>query len=123
MKNDLTVLYVEDDSEILENVSFLLGRYVKEVYNATDGEAAIVAYNENNPDLLVTDINIPKISGLEVVEHIRKENKNIPVVVITAHDDEEFLLKAKELNVSTYVKKPFTLHDLTQAMEKAIAEK
>ena len=123
MTNELTLLYIEDDTEILENVSFLLSRFVKKVYTAIDGEEALNVYAEQKPDILVTDINIPKISGLEVAERIRKENKKIPIIIISAYTDDEQLKKAKEIGVSTYVKKPFTLSDLKDAITKAINEK
>ena len=123
MTNELTLLYIEDDTEILENVSFLLSRFVKKVYTAVDGEEALKVYTEQKPDILVTDINIPKINGLEVAECIRKENKEIPIIIISAYDDDEQLKKAKEIGVSTYVKKPFTLSDLKDAITKAINEK
>ena len=123
MTNELTLLYIEDDTEILENVSFLLSRFVKKVYTAVDGEEALKVYTEQKPDILVTDINIPKINGLEVAECIRKENKEIPIIIISAYDDDEQLKKAKEIGVSTYVKKPFTLSDLKDAITKAIDEK
>ena len=123
MTNELTLLYIEDDTEILENVSFLLSRFVKKVYTAVDGEEALKVYTEQKPDILVTDINIPKINGLEVAECIRKENKEIPIIIISAYNDDEQLKKAKEIGVSTYVKKPFTLSDLKDAITKAIDEK
>jgi len=122
MNTDLTLLYIEDDAEILENVSFLLQRYVKKVYTAKDGEEALLMYEKHQPDILVSDINLPKLGGLEVVAKIREENKNIPVVLISAHDDEHFHIKAKAVNVSSYVIKPFRLQELTDAMQKAISE-
>ena len=97
-------------------------RYVEKVYTAKDGEEALLMYNKHEPDIVVADINLPKLSGLEVITKIREENKEIPAVIISAHDDEYFHEQAKELNVSTYVRKPFRLQELTGAIEKAISE-
>ena len=122
MTDQLTLLYIEDDAEILENVSFLLSRYVKEVYTAMDGEEALKVYEEKQPDIIVSDINIPKMNGLEVASKIRKTNKEIPIVISSAHDEDHQLKLAAEIGVSTYVKKPFTLHQLKDAIQKAISE-
>lgn len=122
MTNDVTLLYIEDDSEILENVSFLLGRYVKEVYTAMDGEEALESYMKHKQSIVVTDLNIPKIDGLSVAEKIREIDATTPIIIITAYDDDYQLSKAKELGVSTYVKKPFTLQQLKDAMAKALEE-
>lgn len=122
MNKDLTLLYVEDDAEILENVTFLLERYVKKVYSAKDGEEAFSMYKKHQPDIFIADINLPKLGGLEVSSKIRQENDNMPIVIITAHNDQIFLDKADELNVSSYVVKPFRLQDLKEAVEKAISE-
>lgn len=119
---ELTLLYIEDDSELIENVGFLLGKFVKEVYTAQDGEEALEMYAKHQPDIIVTDISIPKISGLEVATQIRAENKTIPIVLITAHNEEHQVQQAKEIGVSTYVRKPFTLSELKEAVRKAISE-
>ena len=121
--NELTLLYIEDDLEILENVSFLLSRYVQEVFTAVDGKEALDIYNEKKPDIIVTDINLPKINGLDLAAKIREENKHIPIVIITAYNEEEQLQKAREIQVSTYLQKPFTLQQLKDAITKAIEEK
>ena len=119
--NNLNILYIEDDLEILENVSFLLGRYVKEVFTATNGEEALKIYKEKKPDIVVSDINIPRIDGLKVAEIIREDAPNIPIVIISAHHEDYQLQRAKELNVSTYLRKPFTLAELKDAMSEVIS--
>ena len=121
--NDLTVLYIEDDLEILENVAFLFSKYMAEVFTASDGEEALEVYREKNPDIVVSDINIPKIDGLKVAEIIREDRSDIPIIIITAHDEDHQLKRAKELNVSSSIRKPFTLQELKTAIEKAVEEK
>ena len=123
MNNDLTLLYIEDDLEILENVSFLFERFVKKVYIAKDGKEALEVYKKHLPDIVVTDINLPKIDGLSVAAKIREEDKHIPIVIITAHDEDFHIEKAKEIGVSSYLKKPFTLQQLKDVLAKAIQEK
>lgn len=121
--NNLNILYIEDDPEILENVSFLLSRYTNEVFTATNGEEALKVYKEKQPDIVVSDINIPKINGLKVAEIIREDNPSVPIIIISAHNEDHQLKIAKELNVSSYIRKPFTLQELKDAIAKAIKEK
>ncbi len=120
---DYSVLYVEDDEEILENVTFLLKRHVSQVFTAKDGEEALKIYFEKNPDIIVSDINIPNLDGLSLVAKIRDDNKDIPIIMMTAYKDSERLLKAQSIGVSSYVTKPFTLNDLKESMQKAIDTK
>ena len=122
MTNELTLLYIEDDPEILENVSFLLSRYVKKVYTAQDGEEALEVYQSKKPDIVVTDINIPKINGLDLSEKIREENKSVSIVIISAYSEEEQLQRAEDISVSSYLQKPFTFQQLKDSIEKAIEE-
>ncbi len=117
---DYSVLYIEDDEEILENVTFLLNRYVQKVYTAKDGEEGLESYFQNKPDIIVSDINIPKLDGLSLVAKIRDDDKEIPIIMMTAYKDSERLLKAIDIGVSSYVTKPFTLNHLKEAIEKAI---
>ncbi len=121
--NDLTLLYIEDDYDQIENVTFLLARYVKNIYTAVDGEEALEKYFKYKPDIIVSDISIPKIDGLSVAKKIREDAKEIPIIMMTAHRDSDRLLKAIDIGVSSYVTKPFTLVKLKEAIEKAIVSK
>jgi YesN/AraC family two-component response regulator len=122
MTNELTLLYIEDDVEILDNVSFLLERYVKKVYTAKDGQEGLDLYKKYKQDIIVTDISVPKIDGLSVAEQIRNIDKNTPIIIISAYDEDHQVQKANELKVSTYLKKPFTLQQLKDAMTKVLEE-
>ena len=98
--NEFTLLYIEDDLEILENVTFLFNQYFKEIYTAKDGEEGLAAYHKYKPDIIVSDIGMPKLDGMELVNIIRENDKNIPIVLITAYSDREKLLNAIDIGVS-----------------------
>lgn len=123
MTNQLSLLYVEDDPEILENVAFLLSRFVKQVYTAADGEEALEKYAMHSPDIIVLDINIPKIDGLDVAQKIRNENTEIPIMIISAYDSADNPEKVSDIKVSSYLKKPFTFKQLKEALNALIEEK
>ncbi len=117
---DFSILYIEDDEEVLENVSFLLYQHVSKVYTAKDGESALEIYFKHKPNIIISDINIPKIDGLSVATKIREDNKEIPIIMMTAYKDSDKLLKAIDIDVSSYITKPFTITTLKEAIDKAI---
>ncbi len=123
MNNKLTLLYVEDDIEILNNVTFLLENDFNKIYTAQDGEEALKLYYKYKPNIILSDINIPKINGLVLMEKIREDDANIPIVLITAHNENEILLNAIEIGVSAFIIKPFKMEALTSAINKAIDKK
>ena len=115
----LTILYVEDESLIRKNALEYLSRYCAKVYEAEDGANGYGVYKKEQPNIIVTDIKMPKLSGLELAEKIRQEDKNTPIIITTAHTDTEYLLKAVELQLVKYVVKPITSDKLKGALALA----
>ena len=101
-----TILYAEDDQETRENYTLALEQYFHKVYTAKDGKEALALYCKEKPDILLLDINMPYIDGLEMVKTIREEDRETPVVLLTAHSDKEKLLKAIPLGLTEYLVKP-----------------
>lgn len=118
----MKVLYVEDDIEIRNNLRFYLNSIFDEVLEVSDGEDALKIYKEESPDIILLDINIPKINGIEVARKIRENDKNVLIIVTTAHDDKEILLNAIELNLTKYLLKPISRHILKDTLSKALNE-
>jgi len=104
--NELTLLYVEDDHELREQFVRVLKPRFKQVFEAEDGIEALEMYEKHHPHMMVIDINLPKMDGLEVIEHIRKKDKNTPIVILSAYSDQEKLLRAVKLGLSEYLIKP-----------------
>jgi two-component system, cell cycle response regulator len=121
LKN-ITILYVEDENDVRDFTSKLLTSLLKNVFTAENGQDGLELYkkNINNIDLIVTDINMPKMDGITMCEKIRELNKEIPIVVTSAHNDTSFLKKAIEVGVSTYAMKPIDLYQLIDSITKAI---
>jgi DNA-binding response OmpR family regulator len=120
--NDLTLLYVEDDTALREQFIRVLKPRFKEVYEASDGHQALELYAQHSPDMMIVDINLPYIDGLEVIEKIRESNENMPVVIMSAYSDQEKLFKAVKLGLSDYLIKPVPLKKLYTVLD-AMAEK
>lgn len=104
----ITVLYVEDDNVIRAQTLSVFEKIFKKVYVGKDGKQGVnLFYNHKDElDVIVTDLNMPKMSGLELAEEVHKVSKYIPVIFTTAYTDEEFLIKAISLNIDSYVTKP-----------------
>ncbi len=118
--NKLTLLCVEDDIEALEDITYLLKRYFYKVYAATNGEEALNIYNKYHPDIILLDINIPKLNGLEVASKIRELDEDTSIIFLTAHSERKKLLQAIDLHVSSYIIKPFKIQELKDTIFKTI---
>jgi len=119
---DMTLLYAEDDPQSRKNYAFVLEEYFSEVYLAEDGREALDLYHEKKPDVLLLDISMPFINGLDVAKAIRTTNKDIPIIMLTAHADQEKLLTAIPLGLLQYLLKPIDDRSLTETVMKAIRE-
>ena len=115
--NDLTLLYVEDDAALREQFVRVLKSRFKELYEAADGKQALELYKEYSPDMIIVDINLPYIDGLEVIEKIRKSDETTPVVIMSAYSDQEKLFKAVKLGLSDYLIKPVPLKKLFTVLD------
>ena len=118
---NMKILYAEDEAGIRENVSFVLSLFFKEVVVAKDGQEALEYFEASRPDLLIFDICMPKLDGIEVIKHIRKVDKKIPIIVLTAHTEQQYLFRAVELNITRYLVKPFSKDSLLEAIDKCVA--
>lgn len=116
--SNLNLLYVEDDEETIENINYFLKRHFNEIFTAQDGEEAFLIFEEKNPDIVILDINIPKLNGLKLANKIREKNKKIPIIFLTAFSDKENLLEAIHLHAYSYLIKPFKMNELISIIDK-----
>jgi len=117
-----TVLYVEDDLSVRQYIAEFLRRYCKEVYESDSAEEAIELYHEHQPDILLLDINLGGMSGVEFAEYVRQKDKKTRILISTAYSNKEFMLAAIELNLTRYLIKPVTNEELVKAFEKCFDE-
>jgi len=120
MLKNFTILYVEDDDIVRNNAVEYLSQVAKEVIEASDGKEAIKLWKEYNPDIIITDINMPKLNGIDMASYIRSEDKNVQIIIATAYSDTEYLLQAVELQLVKYIIKPITKEKLIEALKKSI---
>lgn len=119
----LSILYVEDDEMARNQLARTLNRLFKNVILANNGldglEKYVKAKQEGTRiDLILSDVNMPKLNGLEMLEKIRKIDNNVAIIYTTARTETEFLLKAIELHADHYVIKPINLQDVINKIQK-----
>ncbi|MDD2887881.1 MAG: diguanylate cyclase [Aliarcobacter sp.] len=118
----ISVLYVEDENDVREFTSKLLSSLLQNVYVAQNGLEGLKIFEEHKDDidLIVSDINMPKMDGLSMCEAIKKINPEIPLVITSAHNDTNFLKRSIEIGVTTYAMKPIDLYQLIESIVKAM---
>ncbi len=119
LKN-LTILYVEDEEPIRKNAAEYLRRICKEVFEAKDGKEALGIWKESQPDIIITDINMPRLNGLDMARYIRTHDTQVQIIIATAHSDTEYLMQAVELQLVKYLIKPITKEKLLGALNQSI---
>lgn len=106
------ILFAEDNPEIREWVSVALERDTCRVRSVADGAAALKAYEEKRPDLMILDVMMPKVSGWDVVTEIRRRDKVVPILMLTAKAAESDKVLGLGLGADDYLTKPFGLAEL-----------
>lgn len=120
--SDKKVLCVEDEEGILSNIVESLELFFGKVVGVKDGLEALDEALCNVYDVLMLDISIPHLDGLEVVKKIRQTNKKIPIIILSAHTEQEYLWRAVELKITRYLTKPYDKNTLTKALEDVALE-
>lgn len=112
----LSLLYVEDDENTREELEYFLKNKVKKLYVAKNGQEGFDFFEKYQPDLIITDIQMPVMTGTKMIKLIKEKNKTIPIVIITAFNDTDYLFEAIKLNVTNYLTKPLNLFALSEVL-------
>jgi YesN/AraC family two-component response regulator len=116
----VTVVYAEDDELIRESITRIIRRRVKEIRSAENGQEGLDLIEANMPDMVITDIEMPVMNGLEMIREVRERyGPNTPVIVVTAYQDEEHHSDLAD----GYIYKPIEAKDLFDLMAKLVKER
>lgn len=121
-KKNISLLFIEDEDKIRKNYVEALKPYFKNIYEAQNGEKGYQLYKDKKPEIIIVDINIPKLNGLQLIEQIRINDLSTKIIVLTAYSNEEYLIKANEFKLIQYLLKPIKRKVLLHTIEKAIQE-
>jgi len=121
---DLNILFVEDDKSARTSTILLLEEFFKKIDVATNGEEGLNYFKNNieDIDMIITDINMPKLSGLDMIEEIRKIDANIPIVIFSAHYESEYFIRSIYADVQGYVIKPIDMEQFIRVLDKIIVK-
>ena len=120
--SNYSILYVEDDPNVRKHIKEFLLRYCPTVYSCDNSEEGVLLYKKYKPDILLLDINLPNMSGIDFATEVRKVDKQTRIIISTAYTNPEFTIRAIELNLCRYLVKPVTNDELLSAFEKALNE-
>lgn len=120
------VFLVDDEIIMRESLRNLFSKMEQEyvlVGEAPDGEIALPMILEQQPDVLITDICMPFMDGLELAEHVRKALPDVKIMMISGYDDGSYMQRAKQIGVQAYIRKPITSAMLLRALRCVIHSK
>ncbi|MDQ1264616.1 MAG: hypothetical protein QG559_1617 [Campylobacterota bacterium] len=118
----LTLLYVEDNKGLQQQAAKIFEKIFQNVLVCDHGEDALKLFKEHLPQIVITDINMPKMNGLEMSKAIKKIEPFTKIIITSAFDDKEYLFESIDANVNKFLKKPMTVVGLSEAIEKIIDE-
>jgi two-component system response regulator (stage 0 sporulation protein F) len=116
------VLVVDDEQNSREGLSKILTKEGYQVHTAEDGAKALREAEAHNFDLIITDLRMPDMDGIEVLKRVREKNKGIGVVIVTAYGEVNSYLTAMNLGAFEYLNKPIHLEELRRVIKKALSE-
>jgi len=118
--NSYKVLYAEDEDDIRERYVKILSYYFEHIYESSNGKEAYEMYLDIKPDILILDINMPILNGIELAQKIRTVDKKCKIILLSALSDTDTLIKSCELNLLKYLLKPIKIQQLQETIYQAI---
>jgi len=117
---DITILFAEDEKRLAKLIESAIESYFDSFIMVSNGEEAIKKYHKIKPDIIITDIMMPKMNGLELAKEIKSIDEDIPIIILSAYSHTDMLLEAIEIGVKKYFIKPFNPDELLQYLTTLI---
>jgi len=119
------ILYIEDDKIVREKTKSIFEKFFQKVYVCKDGEDGLALFHEKREDIdiLLTDINMPNMDGVELISKIREEDKDLPILIVTAFNDINLLIRLIKLNISDYILKPMQIYSTLKILDKILLDR
>lgn len=110
--NSLNILYIEDEEKIKENVKSTLKLFCENIFDASNIKEANGLLYKYRIDIIISDINLPDKNGIEFIKELRRIDKKIPIIILSAYTNKDYLLEATKLKLADYLTKPIDLNSL-----------
>lgn len=118
MSERINILYIEDDKIVADTVSRILQLLNQNLFTSYNGLEALEVMQDNQIDIVITDIRMPKLDGINLIEKLRTSGIEVPIVITTAFNEIEYLKKAIEFSVESFIEKPIDLKKLISTITK-----
>jgi len=119
----LNVLVVEDNQDSREQFVNMLGSLFDRIHTAVDGQDGLEKFKSGSFDLVISDINMPKMNGLEMIKKIREFDDKVTVMVVSAHNEDNFKSEAELVDVDDYLFKPISLPQFIEALTQMMQDR
>jgi len=119
---NLTLLYVEDDKNTREEFGEILNVLFNNVVVAIDGLDGLEKFKSNDIDLIITDINMPKMNGVKMTEQIMLLDKEANIIILSAHNESKYLIDTIKLKVAAFLLKPLSTQQFTTTLFEVVKE-
>jgi len=119
---DISILIAEDEKQLLHSMVEYLELFFEHVYTAEDGVFAYETYKKMRPDIIISDINMPRLDGLSLIKKIRVNDLQTKIIITSAYSDKEKLMQAIELHLVTYLVKPVQSDQLKALLLSLVGE-
>lgn len=116
--NSLKLLYVEDNEEARESMLVILKLFFADIVIAVDGNDGLKKFKSNNIDLIITDINMPNLNGLEMAQKIKEFNQEVPILILSAHNESDYFLQGIQIGIEGYLLKPLEMEQFIVVLDK-----
>jgi signal transduction histidine kinase len=113
-------MYVEDDKDILELVDYILKPRCKKLLTADNGKDGLELYDRFKPDIVISDINMPLMDGLQMSKQLKTKEPDLPIVLVTSFDDTELLKEAINTGIDKYIQKPFSTESFLASLNAVV---
>ncbi|MEA3315608.1 MAG: response regulator [Campylobacterota bacterium] len=112
-----SVMHVDDEQDIQDIIKYILEPKVKDIYFASNGKEALEIYDKHKPDIVLSDISMPHMNGLDMSKKIKEQNPNTPIVLFTSFDNSDYLKDAINTGIDKYIAKPFDNNILCNTLD------
>ncbi len=112
----MKVLYIEDEDEAREELVDVLKRRVGRVMSADNGRTGLDLYYDFEPDIIIADLYMPEMNGLEMIRHIKQDKKDLAFIILSAANDVKIVIEAIDVGVDKYISKPVNMQDLLKVL-------
>ena len=116
----LKLLYVEDDKQLQVNMMSLLDAFFKSITVASNGKEGLELYKNEQFDIVLTDVGMPILNGIEMAKEIKFINPTQPIIITTAHAESEYLLEAVKYGIDGYILKPFLFNQINETFSRVV---